>query len=79
MTSSIVFDTKYGKIIRAMPQASGTTVFCRRPYTKKPSPIDPNSNPQRRDDVSIGVVKRLAVKLSGRPAAPGQRRPALRA
>jgi hypothetical protein len=55
MTSNMVFETKYGKIIRATPQTSGTTAFCRLPYTKKPSPIDPNSNPQRSDDVSIGV------------------------
>jgi len=58
MTSSVVFETKYGKIIKATPQTSGTTVFCRLLYTKKPRPIDPNSNPQRRDDVSIGVVQR---------------------
>src|SRR4029077_18726098 len=74
MTSSIVFETKYGKIIRATPQASGTIVFCRLPYTKKPSPIEPNSNPQRRDDVSIGVAKRLTVKLRGRPETPHERR-----
>ena len=67
MTSSIVFETKYGKIISATPQTSGTTVFCRLPYTKKPSPIDPNTNPQRRNDVSNGVVQRLTVELSGRP------------
>src|SRR5207237_6543547 len=71
MTSRIVLETKYGKIIRATPQASGTTLFCRLPYTKKPSPIEPNSNPQRRDDVS---KKRLTVKLSGRPRGPDWRR-----
>ena len=70
MTSRIVLETKYGKTIRATPQASGTTLFCRLPYTKKPSPIEPNSNPQRRDDVS---KKRLTVKLRGRPA-PTKRR-----
>ncbi len=67
MTSRIVLETKYGKIIRATPQASGTTLFCRLPYTKKPSPIEPNSNPQRRDDVS---KKRLTVKLRGRTIPP---------
>src|SRR5437016_14340758 len=71
MTSRIVLETKYGKIIRATPQASGTTLFCRLPYTKKPSPIEPNSNPQRKDDVS---KKRLTVKLRGRPEAPTKRR-----
>jgi hypothetical protein len=65
-----VFETKYGKIIRATPQASGMTSFCRLPYTKKPSPIDPKSSPQRRDDVSIAVVQRLTAKLRGRPEAP---------
>jgi hypothetical protein len=65
-----VLETKYGKIIRATPQTSGTTVLCRLPYTKKPSPIEPNSNPQRRDDVSNAVVKRLTVKLRGRTTTP---------
>ena len=74
MTSRMVFDTKYGKIIRTTPQTRGTTVFCRLPYVKKPSPIDPNSNPQRRDEVPIGVVQRLAEKLMGRPEAPIKRR-----
>ena len=55
-----MLETKYGKIIRATPHASGTTVFWRLPYTKKPSPIEPNSNPQRRDDVSNAVVKSLS-------------------
>jgi len=71
MTSSIVLETKYGKIIRATPQASGTNLFCRLPYTKKPSPIEPNSNPQRRDDAS---KKRLTVKLSGRTQSHPARR-----
>jgi hypothetical protein len=71
MTSRVVLETIYGKIIRATPQASGTTLFCRLPYTKKPSPIDPNSNPQRRDDVS---KERLTVKLSCRPGASDGRR-----
>ena len=71
MTSRIVLETKYGKIIRATPQANGTTLFCRLPYTKKPSPMEPNSNPQSRDDVS---KKRLTVKLRGRPEAPTKRR-----
>jgi hypothetical protein len=64
VTSRIVLETKYGKIIRATPQASGTTVFCRLPYTKKPSPIEPNNNPQRRDDAS---KKRLTFEVSGVP------------
>src|SRR2546429_9796960 len=71
MTSRIMLETKYGKIISATPQASGTTLFCRLPYTKKPSPIEPNSNPQRRDDVS---KKRLTVKLTGRVTTPNSRR-----
>src|SRR5256885_17229308 len=71
MTSRIALERKYGKIIRATPQTSGTTLFCRLPYTKKPSPIEPNSNPQRRDDVS---KTRLTVKLSGRPRGPDWRR-----
>ena len=66
-----MLETKYGKIIRATPQASGTNLFCRLPYTKKPSPIEPNSNPQRRDDAS---KKRLTVKLRGRTTTPDQRR-----
>jgi hypothetical protein len=61
-----VLETKYGKIIRATPQSSGTTALCRLPYTKKPSPIEPNSNPQRRADVSNAVVKRL-TKFEGPP------------
>ena len=69
-----MLETKYGKTIRATPQASGTTIFCRLPYTKKPSPIEPNSNPQRRDDVSKVVVKRLTVKLRGRTTTPARRR-----
>src|ERR1700739_15614 len=52
MTSRAMLETKYGKIIRVRPQTSGTTLFCLVPYTKKASPIEPNSNPQRRDDVS---------------------------
>ena len=69
-----MFETKYGKIIRATPQASGTIVFCRLPYTKKPSPIEPNSNPQRRDDVSNAFVKRLTGNLRGRAHASDQSR-----
>jgi hypothetical protein len=51
-TSRAMLETKYGKIIRVRPQTTGTTLFCLLPNTKKPSPIEPNSNPQRRDDVS---------------------------
>ena len=64
-----MFETKYGKIIRATPQTSGTTVLCRLPYTKKPSPIEPNSSPHRRAEVSKCVSKRLTVNLRGRELA----------
>jgi hypothetical protein len=47
----MVLETKYGKIISATPQTKGTTRLCRLPYTKKPSPIDPNSKPHRREEV----------------------------
>jgi hypothetical protein len=67
MTSRILFEIKYGKIIRATPQTIGTTNFCRLLYKKKQSPIEPNNNPNRRDDVSIGTVERLTTKLGGRP------------
>jgi hypothetical protein len=68
MTSRVVLETKYGKIIKVSPQTSGTTLFCLLPYTKKPSPIEPNSNPQRRDDVSkapngeVGGPRRSATQ-----------------
>ena len=52
-TSSRVLETKYGKIIKATPVTSGTTLFCLLPYTKKASPIEPKSKPQRRVDVFI--------------------------
>ena len=57
VTSRIVLDTKYGKTIKASPETNGTTFFCLLPYTKKPSPIEPKSKPQRRDDVSNTVLK----------------------
>jgi hypothetical protein len=72
ITSRIVLDMKYGKIIRAMPQTNGTTIFCLLPYTKKPRPIEPNSSPQSREDVSNRVLERLTVKLRGRPEALDQ-------
>lgn len=56
MTSRVVFGTKYGKIIKARPVSSGTTVFCLLPYTKKPSPIEPKSKPQRSVDVFIATA-----------------------
>lgn len=56
MTSKIVLETKYGRIIKTTPVSSGTTIFCRRPYTKKPRPIEPKSKPQRRVDVSIAIL-----------------------
>ena len=59
---------KYGKIIRATPQTNGTTIFCLLPYTKKARPIEPNSSPQRREDVSNCVLVRLlTVKLRAAP------------
>jgi len=70
----MVLETKYGKTIKARPETSGTTVFCRLPYTKKPSPIEPKSRPQTRDDVSNAVLMRLTVNLSGRAMRPDQRR-----
>jgi hypothetical protein len=70
----MVLETKYGKIIKARPETSGTTVFCRLPYTKKPSPIEPKSRPQTRDDVSNAVLMRPTVNLSGRAMRPDQRR-----
>jgi hypothetical protein len=63
VTSRIVLDTKYGKIIKASPVTNGTTLFCLLPYTKKPSPIEPKSKPQRRDDVSNTVLKPLMLTL----------------
>jgi hypothetical protein len=64
VTSRIVLDTKYGKIISVRPVTNGTTVFCLLPYAKKPSPIEPKSRPQRRDDVSNTVLKPLTLALS---------------
>jgi hypothetical protein len=64
-----VLETKYGKIINARPVTSGTTVFCRLPYTKKASPIEPKSRPHRRVEVFIATPKRLTMSLSGRACA----------
>jgi hypothetical protein len=64
-----VLETKYGKIIKATPVTSGTTVFCRFPYTKKASPIEPKSRPQRRVEVFIATSERLTSRLSGRAEA----------
>jgi hypothetical protein len=50
--SNIVFDTKYGKIIKPRPHANGTTALCRLPYMKNPSPIEPKRSPQSSDVVS---------------------------
>jgi len=63
VTSRVVLDTKSGKIIKASPVTNGTTLFCLLPYTKKPSPIEPKSKPQRRDDVSNSVLKPLMLTL----------------
>ena len=49
-TRKMVLEIKYGKIMSANPQTIGTTAFCFLPYTKNPSPIEPNSNPQRSQD-----------------------------
>lgn len=49
-----MFDTKYGKIMRASPQSSGMIAPCFLPYTKKPSPTDPKTMLQSNDDVSTG-------------------------
>src|SRR5215469_4850804 len=57
ITSRIVLEMKYGKIIKATPQTNGTTIFCLLPYTKKPRPIEPNSSPQRREYVSNCVLR----------------------
>lgn len=57
VTSRIVLDTKYGKIIKVRPEINGTTFFCLLPYTKKPSPIEPKTKPQRRDDASNTALK----------------------
>jgi hypothetical protein len=46
-TTRIVPETKYGKIIRARPQRSGTTRLCLFPYIKNPIPMEPNSKPHR--------------------------------
>jgi len=46
-TRRIVLEMKYGKIISANPQTRGTIAFCFLPYTKKPSPKEPNTKPQR--------------------------------
>jgi hypothetical protein len=53
-TSKMLFETKYGKTISVNPQSSGTTARCFRPYMTNPNPIDPNSNPQRSEDVFNG-------------------------
>ena len=55
-TRRMVLGMKYGKTIRASPQTSGTTAFCFLPYTKKPSPTEPKSKPQRSNDVLIAVL-----------------------
>lgn len=61
-TRRIALETKYGKTMRASPQTSGTIALCFLPYTKKPSPIEPNSTPHSSKDV-------LNAASSGAPAA----------
>jgi hypothetical protein len=77
ITSRIVLEMKYGKIIRATPQTNGTTIFCLLPYTKKPRPIEPNSSPQRREDVSNCVLEAPNDEVEGPPrsATSGSRVP----
>jgi len=58
-TRRMVLATKYGKIMRASPQTSGTAAFCFLPYTKNASPNEPNSTPQRSDD-SLNAAPRVA-------------------
>jgi hypothetical protein len=50
-TRRMVLETKYGKTMRASPQTNGTTAFCLLPYTKKPSPTELKSKPQKSHDV----------------------------
>lgn len=49
-TRTMVLEIKYGKIMSVNPQTSGTTAFCFLPYTKNPSPNEPNNKPQRSHD-----------------------------
>ena len=68
-----MLETKYGKIIKARPVTSGTTVFCRLPYTKKASPIEPKSRPHKRVEVFIATPERLTMSLIGRAHASAAR------
>lgn len=56
-TRRTVLEMKYGKIMRANPQISGTTAFCFLPYMKKPSPTEPKSKPQRSQDVFNAISR----------------------
>lgn len=80
-----MLDTKYGKIMRASPQTRGTTARCFLPYTKKPSPHEPYSKPQRSHDsfnVSPAAVERRGAELRGlglhpSPSRTGRQAPPL--
>jgi hypothetical protein len=52
-----VSETKYGKTMSASPQSNGAAAFCFLPYKKKPNPTDPNSKPQRSDEVFIAASR----------------------
>lgn len=47
IANAIVLATKYGKIMSANPQTSGTPAFCFLPYMKYANPKAPNNKPQR--------------------------------
>ena len=53
--------------MRARPQARGTTALCLVPYTKKPSPIEPNSKLQRSED----SLNELPIDYGDERAGPG--------
>jgi hypothetical protein len=60
-TRAMALEMKYGKIMRANPQTNGTTAFCLLPYTKNPSPIEPNSKPQSSHD-SLNATPHVAYR-----------------
>ncbi len=77
-TSRMLFETKYGKTIKASPHSNGTTARCFRPYMRKPNPIDPNNNPQRSDDAfNDPRSSSPPYFFSGKPIARRSIRPAI--
>jgi len=70
--SSSVPETKYGNTISASPHASGTIARCFLPYTKKPSPIDPNSMPQSSVD-AFKATSAVSARMAGSYSSPGRR------